>query len=366
GTFACFERYPATGAPNPFLRLDELGVIGIPLSAREANVILSSRAAAVTHKWELPATQVQIDNPEWQSWIQEKAGPAAAKSLAGSAFAKPTYNFKKLILQEPGSQDTNQDEIGTLVVLLPSIFDGGQLQLRHADDTLLVDLSDQSGISTSVIAAYSGVASELGHMTSGYRFSMVYDILQPITHPDARRSGLPDMERINKRLKQTLNSWMEDRTDAESRTIHCLLKEKYERAPSFGRRCLAGADAHLVTHLGPLAQELGFHLHFAHVELVITASDTVEEEEYYDGYGENPYDKLGPDDFNFNMEDVEDGELSVIQVIDLEGMPLIAPGVNFLATDVINGYLTDDDPDLSEFEREDERVSSNLSFFSQV
>ncbi|KAJ7464609.1 hypothetical protein FB451DRAFT_1370337 [Mycena latifolia] len=354
GTFACFERYPANGAPNPFLRIDGLGAIGIPLSAREAAVILASGVSEKTQaaypskrRWELGDAKA-----EWEAWIRKTAGPASLKILAGKTFVEPIYKLRKLILQEPGSQtEGSEDRIGTLVVLLPSTYDGAQLQLRHVDDTLLVDLSHHSGISTSVIAAYSGVGSELAPISSGYRLSISYDILQPITHPESKRSGLPDMQRIHTRLKQILTSWM-DTPDTKLCALHWLLKGKYDRGPDFSRRSLTGSDTHLVAHLDPLARELGFQLHFAHVELVITASDTVEEE-YYDGR------------FHFNMED-EDGELSVIQIVDLEGMPLLATGLNFLATDLINGCITEYDPDLSDFDREDDTTASCTNTYRRV
>ncbi|KAJ7117606.1 hypothetical protein C8R44DRAFT_983104 [Mycena epipterygia] len=371
GTFACFERYSANSAPNPFLRIHGLGAIGIPLNAREAIVILSSETNLTTksskHTWGLPSTQIHVDNPEWDVWIQEKAGPTVFKVLAGKASVPPTYKFRKLILQEPGSQFTgfeerdsetekSEDRIGTLIILLPSSFDGAQLLLRHADDSLSVDLSHQSGLSTSVIAAYSGIASELAPISSGYRLSLAYDILQPNTHLGSKRSGLPDVQAISKRLGQILTSWMEG-ADTESGTLHCLLKGKYERGPSFGRRSLTGSDTYLITHLNPLASELGFHLHFAHVELVITESSSIEEIYHYDGYGENPYDELGQDDFHFNMED-EEGELSVIQVVDAEGMPLIATGVIFSTADLINGSMTEHEPDVSDFEKDDDTTAS--------
>ncbi|KAJ7698960.1 hypothetical protein B0H17DRAFT_1129504 [Mycena rosella] len=368
GTFACFQRYSANGAPNPFLRINGLGAIGIPLNTREAIVMMSSGLSEQSpatesgkRRWEIAAAQVHVDNPEWEVWIRETAGPAALKALAGKALVKPIYKLRKLILQESGSQSENSDRMGTLVVVLPSTFDGARLQFRHADDTLLVDLSHQSGISTSVIAAYSGVESKLGPVSSGYRLSLSYDILQPTTHAGAKPFGLPDMQSINNRLKQILASWMEE---PKSHALHWLLKGKYERESSFGRRSLTGSDIHLITHLGPLARQLGLHLHFAHVEMEITASDSVEEM-HYDGYGENPYDALGKDNFHFNMED-EDGELSVIQVVDLEGMPLNAPRVKFLATDVINGHMTEYEPDLSDFEREDETTATCTNTYRRV
>lgn len=44
GIFAYFQRYSASDAPNPFLWIEGLGSIGIPLNAREANVVLASAA----------------------------------------------------------------------------------------------------------------------------------------------------------------------------------------------------------------------------------------------------------------------------------------------------------------------------------
>jgi hypothetical protein len=159
------------------------------------------------------------------------------------------------------------------------------------------------------------------------------------------------MQRTAGRLRQILASWM----NTEIHRLHWLLSEQYEKEPSFGCDSLIGSDAHFLTLLSPLAQDLGLHLHFAHVEMVMTAKDSLDEM-YYGEYGEHSYKEPGEDDFNFNFED-EDGELRVTQVVDLEGMPVTATAVDFSATDdLINGWMADGDPDVSKFELEDDTV----------
>ncbi|KAJ7073239.1 hypothetical protein B0H15DRAFT_806902 [Mycena belliarum] len=177
GIFAYFQRYSASDAPNPFLWIEGLGSIGIPLNAREANVVLASAAPlsvdvdSSKRKFEQAAAQVGPLQPSLSVPYSISAGPAALKALAGKKSLDPIYKLRKLFLQEAGSQFTTFSEtdskyaftssmfpifdaetIGSLVVLLPCTLDGAQLEFRHADN---VDLSHQSGTSASVMAAES-------------------------------------------------------------------------------------------------------------------------------------------------------------------------------------------------------------------
>ncbi|KAJ7210530.1 hypothetical protein GGX14DRAFT_451009 [Mycena pura] len=373
GAIACFERYSPKDAPNPFLRIDGLGAIGIPLSSRDAAAILSFGFSETDidlelskKRWEQTSTQVHFDNPEWDAWIREKAGPKAYKDLGGSVSAPATFEFRKLILQEPGSQQTkSQGQIGTLVVILPCTFSGARLQVRHDNETVSVDLEHQSGLLTSVVAAFSAVTSGLAPILSGYRLSLAYDILQGNSHPSSKCLRLPDMHNATQRLRRILESWMNDAACSKSLRLHFLLREQYQRGAEFGRDALIGSDAHLITHLIPLVEELGLHLHFAHISVEVTASASVEEYDY-DGYGPDPYDDIGEADFCFDIDaEVEDTcdelPVTVVQVVDLEGMPLKALGVNFSLDDLIDGSsLTAHDPAEgdSHFERDEDAFVS--------
>jgi hypothetical protein len=119
--FAFSRRYATGDAPNPHLNIDGLGVVGIPLSVRDARAIIPVCTPAPVNQvgvWEIssdrvsfitscPGTrrsscfQVHFDNHAWDVWVREVAGPAAVHGLrADSGSAKPEYVFQKLVVHE--------------------------------------------------------------------------------------------------------------------------------------------------------------------------------------------------------------------------------------------------------------------------
>jgi hypothetical protein len=58
GSFACYETYDIGSVPNPCLKIDGLGVVGLPLNEREAQVIIA-RSSQVGHGvWEMSSDNV--------------------------------------------------------------------------------------------------------------------------------------------------------------------------------------------------------------------------------------------------------------------------------------------------------------------
>jgi hypothetical protein len=79
GSFACFEGFDI--APNPGIHLDNEGIIGLPLSDRDAQSIVRASHEAHLGKgagttvedtvritWEISAADFSITNPAWQGF----------------------------------------------------------------------------------------------------------------------------------------------------------------------------------------------------------------------------------------------------------------------------------------------------------
>ncbi|KAJ6473184.1 hypothetical protein C8R45DRAFT_874403 [Mycena sanguinolenta] len=376
GAFAFSERY-GMGAPNPCLNIDGLGPIGIPLNQREANIIISacdpSGDTNASGIWEMSPEKVHFDNPCWDVWIQSTAGVAASDGLGAYGGVRPIFTFKKLVIHGPGSQlshhkepiseDESDTKIGDLVAILPGLFHGGQLQLSYAGQIKSLNLAHQSGISTSIVAAYSGVEHTLASVASGYRLSLLYEIVQPITHADDRPT-LPEMQGATQKLRHIMLSWKQGMSESGEppEYLACLLQHKYAKSLNFSAKSLTGADALLVSHLHPLARQLKFRLYFAHVQVEVTTSLYASEyscRRRRDGWGtsDDECDWSDIDECDFK-DDGESGEesLRIIQVVDLRGMP-VDVDLELDADDLLNGSVTDGDPDESSFER-DERTSA--------
>ncbi|KAJ6632203.1 hypothetical protein B0H10DRAFT_1976516 [Mycena sp. CBHHK59/15] len=395
GVFAFSSRYTMGNAPNPCLNIDGLGTVGLPLNERDARAIISASVPVSASKdesapsgiWEMSSEKVHFDNPAWATWIQNTAGLAASTALTAYSAVRPTYTLRKLVLHEKGSHRTNFKEpssddesntkIGDLIAILPCLFDGAQLQLRHAGETKSLDLAHQSRLSTSIVAAYSGVEHTLSGVSAGYRLSLVYDIVQPMTHAQYRPT-LPEMQGATQKLRNVMLSWKQDVAGNAPQFLACLLQHKYAKAPKFRAKSLTGADALLMSHLRPLARELKFRIYLAHI--VVTVSATSSAEDYgYGGYGgyRRGYGRRGwgcaYDDSDEEIyeeafetdEGSEEEKLNVTQVVDLQGMP-VHVDLEFEADDLVNGSVTDDHPDKEDFERDDRTSASRVKTYRRT
>ena len=141
-----------------------------------------------------------------------------------------------------------------------------------------------------------------------------------MTHA-AYRPALPELQGAKQKLRHVLRSWKQDADDTAPRILPCLLQHKYSKK-DFRAQSLTGADALLVSHLRPIARELHFKACLAHITVFETAKVSLPEQRLWeDGYSDyDDADDLDPEDFD--MVDSEQ-ELSIEQVVDLDGMPVI-------------------------------------------
>ncbi|KAJ7633853.1 hypothetical protein DFH06DRAFT_1479444 [Mycena polygramma] len=188
GALLSTQLYSNGAAPNPCLKIEGLGLIGLPLNGREAEEIMAKclieRLPHHGSGWELRAKKVKFKNPEWQRWVEKDAGKAAVKNLTKTlSGVTPKYAFKKLIIQGPGQfQDSNEnckDKFGNLTFVLPSLFKGGQVELPHFVPTPTISLNPGNCLCTPVLATYSTLDLALSPVVSGYRMALQYDIIQP-------------------------------------------------------------------------------------------------------------------------------------------------------------------------------------------
>ncbi|TFL04381.1 hypothetical protein BDV98DRAFT_590194 [Pterulicium gracile] len=117
-----------TSAPNPALKLADLGVIGLPLSTRDAELI-KTRAVQALFGW------VEFVNPAWKTFMQTVVTEVCKELGVKQAASKTTMS--------PGSPislpsflslvDTEKADgmFATLIVVLPSPFTGGAAHISH-------------------------------------------------------------------------------------------------------------------------------------------------------------------------------------------------------------------------------------------
>jgi hypothetical protein len=111
--------YSATdaAAPNPGLTIDGVGLIGLPLSERDAKVVISHASQApfgkgdqtvvdttVRDTWEIEPASVSFTNPRWEQYVEQIASKTIWTALGVAPWtSKPRCELYKLLLYQTGS-----------------------------------------------------------------------------------------------------------------------------------------------------------------------------------------------------------------------------------------------------------------------
>ncbi|KAJ7115408.1 hypothetical protein C8R44DRAFT_794600 [Mycena epipterygia] len=368
GELAVATSYTINLAPNPCLELEGVGTVGLPLSERDARAIISVCETLYTPEtdsepgiWEMAADKIVIGNPNWDTWIQQGAGVLALHSLTKSASAASMFALQKLVIHttdfkgtsQTGFIDTDSDVSGHtfshLIAVLPGRHEGGQLHFRHGGATKSLDTAHESGRLTSLVAAYSNLEHTMSAVTSGYRLSLVYDILQP-TLDGGSCPSLPDMQTVERKLRNVLLSWRKDRSENAAASLASLLQHKYDNISNFCAESLTGRDALLVSHLRPLARDLGFRVLFAHIRFTVLSTALASEDGDSDGYYDYDWERSVLDEMDFTDVDQQE-DVTIDQVMDLSGMPVVVQ-LHLDPEDLLSGSATDTLPDEHSFDRE--------------
>jgi predicted 2-oxoglutarate/Fe(II)-dependent dioxygenase YbiX len=206
GTFCTSGILPST---LPGLEIVGVGSVALPLEKRQATTIKKQAHQApygkgtqtlvdtnVRRVWEIDAEQVVLANPEWQDVLKQAVN--FVKSELGLENQDLRANFYKLLLYESGSfflahRDGEKLDrmVATLVVVLPSDHEGGELVVRHEDREEIIDFGPKSRFQTQFAAFYADCEHEIRPVTKGFRLTLVYNLTlekskQSITAPTSR------------------------------------------------------------------------------------------------------------------------------------------------------------------------------------
>ncbi|CAH0392542.1 unnamed protein product [Bemisia tabaci] len=278
----------SSSLPNPCLCLKRSGVVGLPLSAGEAQKIISQASqspfgkgedtivdTSIRKSWELNPNQFTLQNPEWKKAVKSILDDVTVGLGIKKGSGRVSAKIHKLLLYEPGAffkPHTDSEKMpgmfGTLVICLPSPHEGGKVILTHGDDKYEFETAKSSNMSISYAAWYADITHEVTPVTSGYRLMLTYNL--------SRQSGfeVPSYELICGRM-QALSKLLkeyESRLEGGDNTLPPLLvhrfKHKYTEA-NFQLESLKPQDLAQVQTLTQLSTKLGFDIYLATLELKI-------------------------------------------------------------------------------------------------
>ncbi len=174
---------------NPGLFLHEYGTIGLPLSQNDAKTIISKAQQSpfgkgtetivdttVRKSWQLDPSQFSLRNPQWIPIVGKILSEVCEALYVQAGLGNVHAELYKLLLYEEGAffkPHQNSEKapgmFGTLVICLPSAHQGGELILKHGNDTVTLETSPTSDFDMSYASWYSDVFHEVKPVTSGHR-----------------------------------------------------------------------------------------------------------------------------------------------------------------------------------------------------
>jgi predicted 2-oxoglutarate/Fe(II)-dependent dioxygenase YbiX len=280
----------------PSLAIEGVGPVALPLLPEQAERIIGVAEAApygrgeetvvdpaVRRCWQIGPDQVRLGGRHWAKTLDR----IVARAAEGLGVADPvTAEFHKLLVYGPGSffvghRDTEKAPgmFATLVVVLPSVFEGGGLLVRHRGREARLALRPDDPAEAAFAAFYADCVHEVLPVTAGHRLTLTYNLVRA---GKGRLPEPPDYEEQQAGIAALLRGWRDKGTHSEADVPEKLvypLDHAYTPA-ELGFPALKGADAAAAGVLAAAAREAHCDLHLALL--------TVEESgaaEYADSYG---------------------------------------------------------------------------------
>lgn len=223
-TVQAHGEFYATGtaeAAAPILEVEGEGRIALPLLADQAARLIALAEAApfgrgeqtvidpaVRRTWQIAPDRVRLSGRGWPAMLDTIINRAAADLGVTTPIAAERY---KLLIYEEGSffvphRDTEKQEgmFATLVLVLPSLCQGGQLLIRHSEQEVCLDLNRDEPGDVAFAAFYADCVHEVRPVTSGYRLTLVYNLLR---YGDGPMPSLADHSDQAATLAALLQRW---------------------------------------------------------------------------------------------------------------------------------------------------------------
>jgi hypothetical protein len=316
GSFCTF----GTMAPCfPGLEVTGIGPIGLPLTESQAREMIDHCIQApfgrgeqtvvdteVRRVWQLDPDQFQLKNPAWDGRIAVLV--EQVKEQLGVGDRPVSHHLYKLLMYEQGSffiahRDTEKvdDMFATLVVVLPSEHEGGELILRHDGEVQTIGFGgENSRYQIQYAAFYADCEHEIKPVISGYRCCLIYNLALA---GSKQQPSAPKNSGHVEEVRRILNEWFEHN---ERNKLAVLLAHHYSQAGlAFdGLKNLDRAKAEILVQA---AQKADCEVHLALVTL------------WEEGSAEGGYDGYGADDEDYGMDEIYDQTLSTGDWQTLDG-----------------------------------------------
>ena len=213
GTYACGARFSNTaqrgggGASTnmdlrvPGLVVDGVGPIALPLHDSQVGALAARCSQApfgkgertvvdttVRKTWQLDPADFSFTNPTWTSQVARLARKVCGDLGVHESVTVEAQLYKLLLYETGGFFKPHRDSekapgmFGTLVVVLPSAYTGGELVVEHGKHKQTFDhatgAQPEAAFTFSYMSFYADCKHEILPITSGSRLCVVYNLVK--------------------------------------------------------------------------------------------------------------------------------------------------------------------------------------------
>ena len=203
----------------------------------------------------------------------------------------------------------------SLIIVLPSKFEDGEVYVSHGNDKDVFDVSPSSEFTTSALAWYTDVTHEVKSVTSGYRLAVSYNLVN--NAPGLPPPHLPDIHSAIPAVEGVFRKWRKGDYDNPnfSGTLACLLDHEYSEA-GLEFAGLEGKDSILISNIRGVAEKQGICLRLGLLECAVSGHGKYKIQGLYDLEGDlakggavislDPKFDMIPQDPSFDGKDPDD------------------------------------------------------------
>lgn len=352
----------------PGLEVHDLGPIGLPLTPKQARELKKHCEQApygrgeqtlvdtnVRRVWRMKPEQFTLANPGWRQFVQRTVG--TVQTELGLENQKLEAHLYDLLLYEPGSfflphRDGEKLDrmVATLVIALPSAFQGGELVVRHDGQEQTIDFSqaENSRFQIHFAAFYADCEHEVRPLRAGHRLCLVYNLtLAKAKVTKALRA--PRRGEHVAEISRILRQWA---TGDGPEKLAVTLEHQYTEE-GMAWDALKGVDRAKARVLAEAARQSGCHAHLG----LLTFWESGSAEDAGGGRGRsgrrrwNYDDEYGDGDAgDYEMGEIFDSSLTAAHLIDFEGQRLLVETIKVEQEEVVPAKsLTKVEPEV-EFE----------------
>lgn len=250
----------------------------------------------IRQTWEIDGSKITFGNPKWKNLLEAIVNTVKEDFSLQETDVEP--HLYKLLLYEKGGfflkhKDTEKEKgmFASLIINLPSEFTGGELEIEWNGESKWIDFSSHI-FDFGFAAFYTDCDHEVHPIKSGYRLSLVYNLVKI---NDESQLGLSSLPKAIDEISDILVKMKEYKID---KPFLYLLEHQYTPT-NFAVSNLKGNDVNRSSAILKAAKKAGY---FADLGLLNHHIDGALD---YEDYGRYNY-----------MDEIDTDDITMSEIID--------------------------------------------------